>query len=187
MTWRTFLTLIAALVLTLSLVTRADDFPAELPRPKLFASVYGAYAFKTLPDGSGKSSDGVFFMLDENGKEKVIWRAKLVNNPGRASGVESGKCVVTLDSWRRIGFEHCLVVYGEKGKVIADFKLEDLLTAKEMERLPTEITARSWSDKEIAAFEDRSIEENLLVIRMKYKDWARVIRLSLTSGRIAEE
>jgi hypothetical protein len=205
MTGRNFLPL--GLVLVLSSDTRADQFPAGPPQPKLFASVYGTYAFKTLPAASSVgirtrtegvhaaaqagqtvgNSEGVFFTLDESAREKVIWRAKLVNIPNRAILVESGKYVITLDSWHSIGFDHCLVVYGEKGKVIADFKLEDLLTNKEIEGLPGSTTARGWSDKDIADFEDRSREEDQLVIRMKYKAWTKVIRLSLSSGRILNE
>ncbi len=112
--------------------------------------------------------------------------AKLVNIPNRTILVESGKYVITLDSWRSVGFDHCLVVYGEKGKVIADFKLEDLLTAKEIEGLSAEVTHRSWSDKDIAEFEDRSWEDEL-VIRMKYKGWTKVIRLSLCTGKLLKE
>jgi hypothetical protein len=207
MTGRSFPTLGLGLALVLSSDARADKFPAGPPQPKLFASVYGAYAFKILPDPSSVgtrtrtagvhsadqsgqivgNSEGVFFALDENAKEKVIWRAKLVNIPNRAILVESGKYVITLDSWRSVGFDHCLVVYGEKGKVIADFKLEDLLTAQEIEGLPATVTHRGWSSKDIAEFEDRSQEEDKLVIRMKYKDWTKVIRLSLSSGRIVKE
>ena len=90
-------------------------------------------------------------------------------------------------SWRSVGFDHCLVVYGEKGKVVADFKLEDLLTAKEIEALPASVTHRGWSDRDIAEFEDRSRERDELVIRMKYKGWTKVIRLSLSSGRVVKE
>jgi hypothetical protein len=202
-----FLTLGLGLALVLSSDARADKFPAVPSQPKLFASVYGVYAFKTLPDGASVgvrtrtegvhsaaqagqivgTSEGVFFTLDEHAKEKVIWRAKLVNIPNRAILAESGKYVITLDSWRSIGFDHCLVVYGEKGKVIADFKLEDLLTAKEIEGLSASITHRGWSDKDIAEFEDRSREQDELVIRMKHKRWTKVMRLSLSSGRIVKE
>jgi hypothetical protein len=195
MTGRSFLTLGLGLALVVSFDARADDIVAGPPQPKLFASVYGMYAFKTLPDVSSVgiragqivgNSEGVFFTLDEHAKEKVIWRAKLVNIPNRAILAESGKYVITLDSWLSTGFEHCLVVYGEKGKVIADFKLEDLLTAKEIEVLPASVTHRGWSDKDIADFEDRSRQDEL-VIRMKYKAWTKVIRLSLSSGRIIKE
>ena len=200
------LMLAVGLALVLSSVARADKFPAGPPQPKLFAGEYGYYALKILPDVSSVgtrtrtegvhraeqaaqivgTSEGVFCELDENAKEKVIWRAKLVNIPNRAILVESGKYVITLDSWRSVGFDHCLVVYGEKGKVIADFKLEDLLTAKEIESLPGLVTSRAWSSKDIAEFEDRSRQDEL-VIRMKHKDWAKVIRLSLSSGKIVKE
>jgi hypothetical protein len=204
---RIVLKLTVGLALVLSSDARADKFPAVPPEPKLFASVYGTYALKTLPDVSSVgtrrriegvhwpaqasqivgSSEGVFFTLDEHAKEKVIWRAKLVNIPDRAILVESGKYVITLDSWRSAGFDHCLVVYGKKGKVIADFKLEDLLTAKEIEGLPGSVTHRGWSNKDIAEFEDRSREEDKLVIRMKYNGWAKVIRLSLSTGKLGKE
>jgi hypothetical protein len=204
---RSILMFALGLALVVSSGARADTFPAGPPQPKLFASAYGTYALKTLPDVSSVgtrtrtegvhspaqagqivgTSEGVFFTLDENAKEKVIWRSKLVNIPSRAIMVESGKYVITLDSWRSAGFDHCLVVYGENGKVIADFKLEDLLTAKEIEGLPASVTHRSWSDKDIAEFEDRSREEGKLIIRMKYNGWAKVIRLSLSTGKLVKE
>jgi hypothetical protein len=135
----------------------------------------------------------VYFTLDERGEEKVIWRAKLVNIPLRvmlAESVKSGKkvrYVITLDGWARIGQEHCLVVYGENGKVIADFKLEDLLTAKEIETLPTEASGPGWSDPSVATFEDRSRGYDELVIRMKHKGWAKVLRLTLSTGKLERE
>jgi hypothetical protein len=196
MTGRMFLTLGLGLALVLSFDARADDIIAGTPQPKLFASVDGMYGFKTLPDAGSVgyraghligNSEGVFFTLDEHAKETVIWRAKLVNIPNRAIIAESGKYVITLDSWLSVGFDHCLVVYGEKGKVIADFKLKDLLTATEIEGLPQIVTQRGWSEKGIAEFEDHSREEDQFVIRMKYKSWTKVIRLSLSSGRIVKE
>ena len=185
------LTFAIGLAVVLSSVARADQWP--LPRPLLFAN--GVYAFKSLPDKAVRKSgevmsrinEGVFFTLDNDGNEEVIWRAKLVNIPVRAIVAESGKYVITLDTWVRVGYEHCLVVYGEKGKVIADFKLEDLLTAQEIESLPASASSRYWSGKNIAEFEDRSLGHHELVIRMKHKDWAKVIRLSLSSGKLVKE
>jgi hypothetical protein len=184
MTFRIFLTLSVGLVVALSSVARADKWPP--PKPRIFAQRNGVYAFKTLPD----SSEGVYFTLDERGEEKVIWRAKLVNIPVRAILAESakgGKYVITLDTWGRIGHEHCLVVYGEKGKVIADFKLEDLLTAKEIESLPASVSSRGWSDSDVAEFDDRSWHDDKLIIRMKYKGWAKVLRLTLSTGKLVKE
>ena len=187
MSRRILLMLGLGLALVLSSDARADKWPP--PRPRIFAQANGKYAVKILPD----SSEGVYFALDDRGEEEVIWRAKLVNIPVRVMLAESAKggkfvrYVITLDTWARMGGEHCLVVYGEKGKVIADFKLEDLLTAKEIESLPTEASGPHWSATDITEFEDRSLQWDELIIRMKHKGWAKVLRLSLSSGRIVKE
>jgi len=178
---RKLMTLAVGFVAVLSSAARADDLLG--PEPRIYAQSHGKYAIKALPDISAGKSEGVFFTLDEDGKEKVIWRTKLVNFPVQAIVTDNGKYVITLDTWARID-EHCIVVYGEKGKLIADFKLEDLLTTKEIESIPRTVTMRGWHDKEIAQFEDRSFGFDELVIRMKHKDWAKVIRISLSSGKI---
>jgi len=179
------LTLAVGLSLVLSSAACADDLIA--PGPRIYAqSSSGKYAIKILPGTSADKDEGVFFTLDKEGKEEVIWRTKLVNIPGPAIIAENGKYVITLDTFGRID-EHCLVVYGEKGKVIADFKLEDLLTAREIESIPRTVTMRGWHDKGIAEFEDRSFGYDDLLIRMKHKGWAKVIRISLSSGKIVKE
>jgi hypothetical protein len=188
---RRLLVLTVGLAVVLSSVARGDSW--GWPQPGIFAN--GKYGFKTVPaktvDKNGAvafgNSEGVFFTLDEDGKEKVIWRATLVNIPLRAIIAQTGKYVITLDTWGHVGYEHCLVIYGDKGKVIADFKLEDLLTAKEIAILPATVSIRGWSDKDIAEFEDRSLGFDELVISMKYKDWAKVIRISLASGKIVPD
>jgi hypothetical protein len=182
---QTFLIFGLGLSLVLSSAVCADDLIA--PGPRIYAqSSSGKYAIKILPFTSADKSEGVFFTLDKDGKEEVIWRTTLVNFPGPAIITENGKYVITLDTWGQLD-EHCLVVYGEKGKVIADFKLEDLLTAKEIESIPRTVTMRGWHDKGIAEFEDRSLGYDQMVIRMKHKGWARVICLSLSSGKIVKD
>jgi hypothetical protein len=191
MFYRRPLMLVVGLALVLSSAARADSWGS--PQPGIYGN--GKYGFKTVPaktvDKSGQvffgNSEGVLFTLDEDGKEKEIWRAKLVNVPLRAMIAQTGKYVMTLDTWAHVGYEHCLLIYGEKGNVIADFKLEDLLTAKEIAGLPATVSSRGWSDKDVGDFEDRSLGFDELVIRMKYKEWAKVIRSSLSSGKIVTE
>ena len=180
MTRRSFLMLGLGLALALSAVARADSWPP--PRPRVFAEpLQGRYAFKSLP-GSG---EGVLFTLDTDGKEQVMWRAALVNVPHRVIVGRSGKHVVTLDSWGRFGGEHALVVYGEKGKVLADFKLEDLLTKKEIEGLPNLFNSGlRWT--QYAEFEEQGTDPEL-VVRMKYEDWSKTFRVSLNTGKLAKE
>jgi hypothetical protein len=104
-----------------------------------------------------------------------------------AKGGKKVRYVITVDTWARMGGEHCLVVYGEKGNVIADFKLEDLLTAKEIESLGGEFSGQHWSGTDVAEFEDRSWQWDELVIRMKHKGRTKVLRVTLSAGKLVKE
>jgi hypothetical protein len=176
MTPRTFMLLVVALA-TFSTVARADTW--ELPRPRIFAQKRGPYALKVLPD-----RESVFFTLDESGRELPVWQSRLVNVPVHAIVVESGKYVVTRDTWHHVGFEHCLVIYGERGKIVADFKLEDLLTQTEIATLRRTVSSRWWSD--ITTFEDRSRQDDF-VIRIKHAGWSKVLHLTLSTGKLTQE
>jgi len=119
------------------------------------------------------------FSLDEQGNEKSIWNVRLVNVPVRALVSDDGKYVVTLDTWGGAGFDHSLVVYGAKGKVVADFKLEELLTQGEIEKhtLHTE-SSRRWEQDAKFEFD---LEKEQLTIAFK---WGKAIRVSLLTGKI---
>ena len=41
-----------------------------------------------------------------------------------------GNIVATFDTWAKLGYEHSLVIYGERGAVVADYDLEALLSAR---------------------------------------------------------
>ena len=110
--------LVAFLVFTPTTAT-ADDW-AE-PSPRVFASRSGAHGFKVLPK-SFETSSGVLFTLDAEGKEQVIWNKNVVNVPHRVFVAEDGKRVVTVDTYAKLGYEHSLVVYDDKGKVRTDYK-----------------------------------------------------------------
>src|SRR5262249_3861777 len=105
--------------------------------------------------------------------------ADLVNTPHRALVDDSGKFVVTIDTYAALGFAHSLVIYGDKGKVIRDFKLEDLLTPEEIRKnvAHTE-SSRRWADK--AEFQ---MESDHLILRL---NWGQVIRVELATGKIGE-
>jgi len=171
------LTIGAMLALTLPSISLADKWPA--PRARVFAQAQGEYALKVLPDG-----DGIFYTLDERGDERVLWRTKLINVPVYAIVCENGKHVVTRDTWAHVGYEHCLVVYGERGQVIVDFNLEDLLTADEIASIPASAGSRSWSDRDITEFDDHSRRDEF-VIRMKHKGWTKALRVTLSTGKLA--
>jgi hypothetical protein len=155
----------------------ADSWAA--PTPRVFGSQWGSHAFKVLKPQIGGPSQGVLFRLDAEGKEQIVWQADLVNTPHRVLVDDSGKFVATIDTYAALGFAHSLVIYGEKGKVIGDFKLEDLLTQEDITKnvLRTE-SSRRWAEK--AEFQ---MESEHLVLRL---NWGKVLRVELATGKIGE-
>ena len=182
MTYRHSLAFGMALVATLSsaiLTTAALAEKWPTPQPRIFTQPQGQYGLKVLPN-----REGVFFTFDERGDEKVLWRTKLVNVPLRVIVCEDGKHVVTTETWAHAGHQHALVIYGEEGKVKADFRLEDLLTADEIARMPANFGSRLWSGRDITEFDDHSRRDEF-VIRMKHEGWAKVLRVTLSAGELA--
>ncbi len=169
---------VVVLALAASPLLRADSWAP--PSPKVFASPYGTHGFKVLKPQFGKPSEGLLFRLDDEGKERAVWSGKLVNTPHRVLVDEGGRFVVTIDTYGSLGGAHALVIYGEKGKVIRDMKLEDFLTADELEKkVMSTVSSRHWAGK--AAFK---IEGGHLEVRL---DWGRTVRVELATGKIAEK
>jgi hypothetical protein len=159
----------------------ADSWPGA--RPQSFASVNGAYVFRTRPpqlaNWSGKAQ-GTVVTMDARGAETMVWMRELVNIPVRALITDDGKHVVTLDTWAKLGYEHSLVIYGERGAVIADHDLEALLTADEIATSVVQTaTTRRWLQGATIAFND---ESSAIVITLA---WKRTISVALSTGKVA--
>lgn len=158
----------------------ADAWPGA--RPQTFVSANGAYAFRTQPprlaNWSG-TSQGTVVTIGAGGAETVMWARELVNIPVRAFITDDGKYVVTFDTWAKLGYEHSLVIYGERGAVIADHTLEALLSADEIANSVVHTaTTRRWLQGATIAFEPG---RNTIAIVFP---WRKTLRVSLPSGRI---
>jgi hypothetical protein len=194
-------TIALLLLLTIAPAAFADKwFPAA---PTIHASPAGLHGFKVIPgsrvagkfsrtqvapDGAVTRVDGirtepqtrgVLFLLDEHGDEVVLWDKPLVNTPVRVIVLDDGKHVVTVDTFSHMGWEHSLVIYGEQGQVVADFKLEDLLTPEEIEKnVPKTAAFRLWTEKaDIRALLDANRVEIVLA-------WGRTIKIDMGTGKI---
>ena len=162
----------------------ADEWMA--PVPQIFGASSGGYALKAIPprpapqvDLRDRRSQATLFTLAPDGRETVLWTRELVNIPHRALVTDNGKHVVTLDTWFRVGYEHALVIYGEKGVVVADLPLEALLTREEIaERVPISTSSRWWLRGATTTFTDANDQ---LVITLT---WGRVLRVGLATGKI---
>jgi hypothetical protein len=58
--------------------------------------------------------------------------------------VSDGGTVVTLDDWLRAGFEHAVVVYAPSGEVVRDSSLDTVLTADQLNLVPSSKSSRWW-------------------------------------------
>lgn len=108
-----------------------------------------------------------------------MWTRELVNIPVSAFVTEDGKHVVTFDTWAKLGYEHALVIYGDRGLVIADYDLDALLSKDELaSSVVHTMSARRWLQGATIAF-DRT--EQHIVIMLQ---WGRIIRVALATGTI---
>ena len=164
-------------VVAVSTLLQADEWVT--PTPRVFGSEWGRHGFKVLNPKLGGPSEGVLFSLDAEGKEQILWKVKLVNTPHRVLVDDNGKFVVTIDTYGSVGFAHSLVIYGDKGKVIRDFELDDLLTRDEIKtNVKHTESSRWWAQKGNA-----EMESGNLVMRL---NWGKNIRVELATGKIAE-
>ena len=141
--WRASWVLIATILSAPAARLCADSFGA--PRPRIFSSESGTYGFKVLEPKLGESSRGVLFTLAPDGQETVIWTSKLVNLPGRVFVSEDGNRVVTVGTLGTSGHEHSVTVYTNEGKVLTDYKLEDILTEEELRFISQSTSTRAWT------------------------------------------
>jgi hypothetical protein len=177
MTRLLFGSLLSAFVCTfLTVSANADRWVAA--RPMIFASG-GSHGFKVLP----KDATGILFLLDDDGKEHVIWKKQLVNIPHQAFVPGDGRRIVTVDTYADLGREHSLVVYDDKGKVLADFRLEDLLSEEEIrDRVFQTSPNRWWAGEASFQFQHEGREMNKFFdISLK---WGKLIRVDLDSGKL---
>jgi len=172
------------LLFALSVAAWADSWPNAGSR--VFAETTGGRGFKVIPISAAAGthagevqSRGVLFYLENDGTEKVLWDKLLVNIPVGVLVSSRGNCVVTLDTWAHMSYEHGLVVYGAKGEVVADFKLEDLLSKDEIQKnVDQSVSSRNWLRDANTRF-DETAEH--LVITLK---WGKLITLDLKTGKI---
>jgi hypothetical protein len=115
----------------------------------------------------------------ENRKERVRWRAALVNEiaPVHALVRDDGAFVVSLDEFRRGGAAHAVVVYDRTGKPVREFDLRELLDADDWPHVRIERHALVWLDDAEFGFSDGGDE---FVINLK---WGERIRIDLERGK----
>jgi hypothetical protein len=152
------------------------------PQPQVYKSSNGQYLFRTEPKGAtflGAASATLKSKLGKDGAEEKVWEAKLVNTPYKAFVSDDGKHVVTIDTYANLGYTHALVLYGAKGKVVADYDLEALLTNDEIAKHVRRTAGSRWWAGD-ARFSFDPMQPHF-VVNMK---WGKEVRISLANGKI---
>jgi hypothetical protein len=175
--------------------SRADLWPA--PHNTVFASKYGSHGVgirvknksadeidqetATKPQGERQylHVTARLFRLDEPGNPnpQTIWQKPIPFVPSQVLVSDSGD-VVSIDEYFQLGYRHALVVFNRQGDIIADYKLEDLLTPTEIKwRVQCTVSSRHWMMGAVTDFTYGSF----LLIRLK---WGKLITVDLDSGKL---
>jgi hypothetical protein len=173
---------LVALLITIATgwLSRAVGDSWLVPKPRIFASQFGDYGLRMIPGEPNASA--TLFTLSEKAEEQTAWQGPLVNIPHRVYISDNGR-VVTVDTYARVGYEHALVTYDEKGKVLADYRLEDLLTAEEIKAHVVEsVSSRWWNTEAQIGFSSEDGER--FVIKLP---WGKVIAVDLNTGKLVPQ
>ena len=164
--------------LLVAIPAHADDCVA-LGDARLFASESGGHAFR-LSGKPGKLPEGTLVAIRNDFRERRIWRARLITDPSRVLVPDDGRSVVTIDNGScGSGREHAVVVYGERGRIVANLRLQDILTEKEIrEKVRHTVTGPDWMEKASFSFERLG---GALAIKF---DWGTYVTVDLPTGRV---
>jgi hypothetical protein len=147
---------------------------------RVFASASGGHIFR-VAQKDRERPEGTLVAITDNFDERRVWRARLVNVPARILVADDGETAVGIDNAGcRFGSDHSVVIYGKSGRVVADYRLEDLVSAADIRRyVHVTMAGRHWTERATFSF---SADDTSLVITF---DWGRVIRIDLSSGKIS--
>jgi len=179
----------------------AHAYPASGPPPaehaRLYASESGRTGFKVIPLGPKvgvREHLGVLFAVEPDGTDRLLWRSPLVAQPYAAylHDLHDHRRVVAL---RYTLFppttpsEHVLVVYGDQGQPIADYRLDQLLPAEEIRKHVnvTDVFGKGWLRNATCRFVTSGPPNALRYLFRVKQPWGREVTVDVTSGKLVPE
>lgn len=149
-----------------------------------FRSESGKYLFKVMPHEGLTFKpgycQGVLYALD-NEQFREIWQRYLINNeaPVKVFVADSGKYVVTMDEWGRVG-KLPVVIYGKNGKLIKVHNLKSLGIEND-EHIRSSISSYWWNEDAISFF---GPDDEYFFIRLH---WGKLLIIELRDGYICDD
>lgn len=160
------------------------------------SGVYGCghYAVRLIVNSgrSGFTSEITMFSLDRKNREKVHWKQKLDYIPADIHVSDRG-WTVGVNEYARLGYNHALVIWNPEGERLADYRLDELLTADELSKYTSQSVSSRWWDEELEFLHDGykgTFDFLFLTIKQHNRCWSdkrvpdKTITVDLRSGRV---
>ena len=168
--------LVAGALLVAAATAQADDWAT--PTTRYLKSDSGRYRAVVVPGEVDTKRRATITLFDdrEPTRPKKLYGRSAVNPraPAQVLVADSGH-LVTLDEWHHAGYEHALVIYDRKGRVIIDCELEQLLLPDELGQVTQTVSSRWWRADRHSVW----LEGGAVLIKTS---WGQVLRFDLTSG-----
>lgn len=121
---------------------------------------------------------------------KPVWSRALANRVAPMDVLVSaeGQRVITFDNYGNLGFgKEVVVFYDEKGDILKQYALEDILSEEEIQQVPRTVSSRWWRGK-------TSIDEELGIVEVEARLGDTIknrtlkwIRFRLSDGELLRE
>jgi hypothetical protein len=86
-----------------------------------------------------------------------LWRKPLVNDVGPVSALVSSTdgSFITFDNWHSRGWgDDAIVIYSGSGELRKKFKLTDIMSEKDFEKLPRSVSSIDWGGEHYLSYSD---------------------------------
>lgn len=126
------------LLLLLLLTWTASARSVIAPKTAVYASANGQYHLTVVPGSAGRPCRATLHRGTAEAKVEV-WSGQLANPaaPRQALVDDQGRWVVTVGDWAKVKSARELAIYDAQGRLIREYRLEQLLDETEIEQLET--------------------------------------------------
>ena len=161
------------------------------PKPATYTSESGdAWITVTPASRAQTSSTAQLFQKSVMRDAKPVWSRALANRVAPMDVLVSaeGQRVITFDNYGNLGFgKEVVVFYDEKGDILKQYALEDILSEEEIQQVPRTVSSRWWRGK-------TSIDEELGIVEVEARLGDTIknrtlkwIRFRLSDGELLRE